>query len=136
VFHSIYLVVSVCECRYLVNLSLDISSTSLPSLVCVELSIGARQCSSWSEALPHSSEAVPHLEFNFYSSLFLNRPIHPSRRHHPFNCDELVSRLFKEYRPAMQCTMSLDLGCWMRSRRHNPQHHSWVRRVLTCESQS
>jgi hypothetical protein len=25
----------------------------------------------------HSSEAVPHLEFNFDLSLFLNRPIHP-----------------------------------------------------------
>jgi hypothetical protein len=53
----------VCECRYLMNLSLDISSASLPSLVYVELSAGARQCRSWSEALPHSSEAVPHLEF-------------------------------------------------------------------------
>jgi hypothetical protein len=36
---------------------------------------GMRHCRS--EAVPHSSEAVPHLEFNFYSSLFLNRPIHP-----------------------------------------------------------
>jgi hypothetical protein len=78
VFHSIYLVVSVCECRYLVNLSLDISCTFLPSLVFVELSVGARQCHSWIETLSHSSEVVPHLEFHFYSSLFLNKPIHSS----------------------------------------------------------
>jgi len=68
-----------CECRYLLNLRLDISSTSLPSLICVKLSqgsaiVGVRHYHS--EALPHSSETMPHLKFNFYSSLFLNILLH------------------------------------------------------------
>jgi hypothetical protein len=63
-----------------VNVSLDISSTSLPSLICVDLSARARQCCNWSEALPHSSEAMLHLEFNFYSSSLLKRSIHPPSR--------------------------------------------------------